>query len=376
MIPTAATREKILIVDDEPEIRFILARQLQGDSFECVEASSAHEALEKIERDRFSVVMSDVMMPGMTGVELLGLIRQQAPETSVIMITGVRDVSTAVASLRNGACDYITKPFDLLAIRRAVQHALERHRLVSLNSYYQRELERKVRERTLDLNHTLRNIEDSYQITLEALASALDAREHETQAHSQRVREYAQTLAGCLGLPVGELLQVGRGALLHDIGKIGVQDSILLKAGKLTAEEWMEMKRHPQIGYEILQDVKFLAPAAEIVLTHQERWDGKGYPRGLAVSDIPLGSRIFAVVDTLDAMTSDRPYRKALPFQTALEEIRRCSGTQFDPTVVAAFLSLPASSWQGIHDEVNRSHGGPDGLTFHVRAEGISDKPD
>jgi len=161
-------------------------------------------------------------------------------------------------------------------------------------------------------------------------------------------------LAQDLGLNHEELIQTGRGALLHDVGKIGVRDSILLKPAKLSAEEWIEMRKHPQIGYNILQSIDFLSPAAEIVLCHQERWDGKGYPNGLAGSDIPLGARIFAVVDTLDAMTSDRPYRKALSFETAWDEIRSCSGTQFDPRVAEAFLAVPLESWIAIHDSVNR----------------------
>jgi putative nucleotidyltransferase with HDIG domain len=255
-----------------------------------------------------------------------------------------------------GACDYITKPFDLISLRDSVDKALERHRLVMENRYYQRELEQLIQERTRELHGALREVEESYRFTLEALAAALDAREHETQAHSERVREYATALARRLGLADDELLQVGRGALLHDIGKIGVQDSILLKPGKLTADEWARMKQHPQIGYEILEGIEFLAPAAEIVLTHQERWDGNGYPNRLGGTDIPLGSRIFAAVDTLDAMTSDRPYRKALPFSAAWEEVRRCSGTQFDPEVAEAFLSMQPEAWKEIHDLVNNRH--------------------
>jgi putative nucleotidyltransferase with HDIG domain len=199
----------------------------------------------------------------------------------------------------------------------------------------------------------LNDVEESYKITLEALVTALDAREHETQAHSQRVREYTLTLAKQLGLKHDDLIQTGRGALLHDVGKIGVPDSILLKPGRLTAEEWTEMMKHPQLGFKILRKIRFLAPAAELVLTHQERWDGKGYPNELAGRDIPLGSRIFAVADTMDAMTSDRPYRKALTFEAAVEEVRRCSGTQFDPYVVEAFLSVPGESWKVIQDTVN-----------------------
>jgi putative two-component system response regulator len=305
---------------------------------------------------RFSLVISDVMMPGMSGVELLSFVKKRDPETAFIMITGLMDINTAVDSLRIGACDFITKPFELPAIRQAVHRALERRRLIIENRFYREELERRVRDRTFELNEALHEVEESYKITLEALVNALDAREHETLAHSQRVREYTVTLARDLGLKNDDLIQTGHGALLHDVGKIGVKDSILLKPAKLDEKEWVEMKKHSQIGYDILCSIEFLSPAAEIVLCHHERWDGKGYPNGLRGDNIPLGARIFAVIDTLDAITSDRPYRKALSFDTALKEIRACAGTQFDPRVADAFLSFPRELWTSIHDSVNRSH--------------------
>jgi putative nucleotidyltransferase with HDIG domain len=355
-------REKILIVDDEANVRSILRAHLERDGSECVSSPNAFDALNKIKDQRFSLVISDVMMPGMSGMELLRLVKKQDPETAFIIITGLMDINTAIDSLRIGAVDFITKPFELPAIQRAVDRALERRRLLIQNRYYQEELERKVRERSFELNEALHEIEESYKITLEALVTALDAREHETQAHSLRVREYTLTLASGLGLNSDALVHIGRGALLHDVGKIGVRDSILLKPGKLSKSEWVEMRMHPQIGYEILKNIDFLSSAAEIVLSHQERYDGKGYPNGLSGADIPLGSRIFAVVDTLDAMTSDRPYRKALTFEAAREEIRTCSGTQFDPQIAEAFLNMPPESWIAIHDSINKLHQTQDGL--------------
>lgn len=349
-------QEKILIVDDEESVRSVLLSHLNSEGPQCVGSPNALDALNKMEQEHFSLVISDVMMPGMSGMELLRLVKRRDPETAFIMITGLMDINTAVDSLRTGACDFITKPFELPAVRRAVDRALEQRRLAIRNRFYREELQRKIRERTFELNEALRDVEESYKITLEALVTALDAREHETLAHSQRVREYTLTLAEVLGLKYDDLIQTGRGALLHDVGKIGVKDSILLKPGKLNEEEWAEMRKHPQIGYNILRSIEFLAPAAEIVLCHQERWDGRGYPNGLSGAEIPLGARIFAVVDTLDAMTSDRPYRKALSFEAAFEEIRSCSGTQFDPKVAEAFLSIPAERWMAIHDSVNKSH--------------------
>jgi putative nucleotidyltransferase with HDIG domain len=347
---------KILVVDDEENMRSLLSHHLREEHYDCVTAQNAFDALNKLKRDHFSLVISDLSMPGMTGMELLRLIKKLDPEISVIMITGITDVTTAVDCLRIGACDYITKPFDLPAVRRAVERALERRQLMIENRYDEEELEKIVLERTLDLNGALHDVEDSYRITLEALVTALDAREHETQAHSQRVREYTWTLARELGFGGESLVHIGRGALLHDVGKIGVPDSILLKPGRLTAQEWVEMKKHPEIGYDILREIRFLAPAAEIVLAHQERWDGRGYPNQLGRRDIPVGARIFAVVDTLDAMTSNRPYRRAMSFSVAREEIQRCSGTQFDPEVVEAFLSLDPQTWIRIHDSINQKY--------------------
>ncbi len=344
---------KILIVDDDSTVRAILRRYLDDIYPDCVDTHSPFEALNRIKHDRFALVISDVMMPGMKGTELLQFVKKNDPETAVIMVTGVMDIGVAVDSLRHGAFDFITKPFDLGAIRHAVERAFERRQLLIENRSYQEELEKMVHERTLELNGALQEVAESYKITLEALVAALDAREHETQAHSKRVREYTLTLAKLVGLEDEDLIQIGRGALLHDVGKIGVPDSILLKPGRLTTKEWTEMMKHPRIGFEILEKIRFLAPAAELVLTHQERWDGKGYPNELAGLDIPLGSRVFAVADTLDAMTSDRPYRKALTFEAALTEIRRCSGSQFDPYVVEAFLNVPVESWKEIQDMVN-----------------------
>jgi putative two-component system response regulator len=331
-----------------------------NDLRECTESPSAFDALNKLKNFHFDLVISDVAMPGMSGVELLHYAKRQDNTITFIMITGLADLNTAVDSLRMGAFDFIAKPFDILAISRAADRALEHRRLVVENRYYQVELQKKVRERTLELNEALHDLEESYKITLEALVTALDAREHETRAHSMRVREYTLRLSRELGLADEALTHVGRGALLHDVGKIGVPDSILLKAGSLTESEWLVMKKHPQIGYDILAGIQFLAPAAEIVLCHQEKWDGTGYPNRMRGNDIPLGAQIFAVVDTLDAMTSDRPYRKAVSFQAAMAEIRRCSGTQFAPHVVDAFLGIGPESWIRIHDSVNQLHRDPD----------------
>jgi len=331
-------RERILIVDDEAGVRSILQKHLENEGAECVTSHDGTDALGKMQARQFDLVISDMMMPGMTGMELLHRVKEEHPETAFIMVTGLKDINTAVDSLRVGACDFITKPFELPAIRHAVDRAFERRRLLIENRRYREKLELKVWKRTVELNEALHDVEESYKITLEALVTALDAREQETRAHSQRVREYTVTLAQALGLDHDNLIQTGRGALLHDVGKIGVRDSILLKPGKLNEEEWVEMRRHPQIGYDILQSIEFLSPAAEIVLCHQERWDGKGYPNGLQQDEIPIAARVFSVIDTWDALSSDRPYRQAWPADKVRAYLEEQSGKMFDPNVVKAFL--------------------------------------
>lgn len=349
----------ILIVDDDKAIRDVLYESLSDSGYRCDTACDGAEGLEKLKSNGFELVVSDIDMPAMDGVALLQEIKRLRPDTEIIMLTGVVDVDTAIQSMRLGASDYLTKPFNLAEVRITVERALEKQRLVRENREYQKNLEAKVRERTAELSRKSREIEDlfhrlnaSYQTTLEALATALDTRDTETLGHSLRVASYTASVARSMGVVDPELTDIYRGALLHDVGKIGVPDAILRKPGKLTTEEWVEMRRHPEIGYRILQGINFLEAPREVVLSHQECYDGSGYPRGLKGKEIPLGARIFAVVDTLDAMTSDRPYRKALSQQAAREEIRKFSGTQFDPDVVQAFLAIPEDEWMTIHRKV------------------------
>jgi putative nucleotidyltransferase with HDIG domain len=257
------------------------------------------------------------------------------------------DLEVAIGAIRRGAADYVTKPFNLEEVQIVIERTLEKRRLIRENREYQQTLERKVEERT-------RELEESYESTLEAMITALDFRDNETMGHSRRVVEYAMIVARTMGVGEPELTWIRRGAILHDVGKIGVSDAILRKPGKLDAAEWDEMKRHPEMGYRMLKHIRFLAPALDIVHCHQERWDGSGYPRGLKGYEIPLGARIFAAVDTFDAMTSDRPYRAALAIEVAREEIRRFSGTQFDPDVAAAFLSIDERVWHEIRARVHR----------------------
>ncbi len=350
---------RILVVDDEQAIRDVLAEGLTASGYICEIASDASEALTKLESNGFNLVVSDIDMPQMDGVQLLQEIKKTHPDTEVIMLTGVVDIDTAISSIRLGANDYLTKPFNLAEVRITVERALEKRRLILENREYQRNLEERVQERTAELQRKndevedlYRKLEGAYQTTLEALATALDTRDSETMGHSLRVAAYTAHIAERMGIGDPQLTDIYRGALLHDFGKIGVPDAILRKPGKLTPEEWVEMRKHPEIGYRILHGIQFLESARQIVLSHQERYDGTGYPRGLKGDQIPIGARIFCVADTLDAMTSDRPYRKALPYETARAEIEKYSGTQFDPSVVRVFLDISREDWFRIQQKV------------------------
>ncbi|BDG06683.1 HD domain-containing phosphohydrolase [Anaeromyxobacter oryzae] len=330
----------ILVVDDDAAVRDVISVLLGEDGYAVTAVSSADAALDALRSTRFPLVISDVRMPGHDGFWLLDRIREASADTAVIMLTAYGDTEAAVECLRNGAADYLLKPPKVTDLIRAIERALGRRSLALARVRYQEGLEQRVREKTSELSRALRDLESTYSQTLWTLVAALDAREHETSDHSQRVVRYTLAVARRLGVPEREWADVGRGALLHDIGKIGVPDAILLKPGALTPDEWVEMRKHPRTGSNILRTVDFLAGPAEMVLCHQERFDGGGYPRNLAGEAIPLPARIFAVADTYDAMTSDRPYRRALGVDAARAEIARCAGTQFDPRCADAFLSI------------------------------------
>lgn len=361
--PQAGATARIVVTDDEISVREVLAEGLETFGFDVVQAPNAAEAFRLVDGGGIALVLSDIDMPGEDGIALLKRIKARDPDVEVIMVTGVVDVETAIGTIRQGASDYVTKPFNLEEVRIVVERTLEKRRLILENRAYQERLEQMVEERTQELVEKNRQVqtlyadlEESYESTLEALITALDFRDNETHGHSRRVVEYAVLVAATLGVEEPDLTWIRRGAILHDVGKIGVPDAILRKPGKLDASEWDEMKKHPEMGYRMLKHIRFLAPALDIVYCHQERYDGSGYPRGLKGEEIPLGARIFAAVDTFDAMTSDRPYRAALTIEAARDEIRRFSGIQFDPKVAAAFLAIEEATWRTIrnrvHDEV------------------------
>jgi putative nucleotidyltransferase with HDIG domain len=269
------------------------------------------------------------------------------------MVTAVHDISVALQALRNGAYDYILKPFEREQLLATVRRALETRRLKRENDAYRTNLEALVAARTQQWKEALGDLKKSYDLTLEALGEALDLKDAETQGHSRRVTAYTIAIARKMSLQKDEISVIARGAFLHDIGKMAIQDNILRKPGKLNDEEFGKMKEHSYLGYNILRKIPFLAEAAEIVYAHQERYDGTGYPRGLRGDEIPLGSRIFSIADTLDAMTSDRPYRPAQTFAAARIEIEKWSGRQFDPQIVRVFLEMPENIWEDLRKDVD-----------------------
>lgn len=345
----------ILVVDDEPMIREILRETLEQDGHRVTEAENGKVACERIESVAFDLILTDVKMPVMDGFTLMKNLGDLTDQIPVVVITSFGDIDVAVDAIRLGAYDYVVKPFNISQVSLSVRRALERRRLLLENLQYKKSLEHKVVEKTIDLirknkkleqqakllEGLLRDLRESYEATLDAMVSAIESRDCETKHHCRRVQAYAVMLAQKLAVPAEELMDISYGALLHDVGKIGVPDSILLKPGKLTEEEWKTMRSHTQIGYQMISRVKFLKGAAEIVRYHHERWDGGGYPEGIAGVDIPRGARIFSIIDTFDAITSKRPYKEALPIQVARDEIKKCSGTQFDPAIVDAFLKIP-----------------------------------
>jgi len=351
-------RGRILIVDDEPSICTLLVEGLTPEGFECRAAGGGLEAINILERERFDALISDLRMPQISGLALLEAARAKYPRMSFLIATGVDNVRVGVEAMKLGADDYLVKPFRLEAVVTALERALEKKRLELEVETYRERLEEMVEERTRQLQAAVQRVEQTYDETLLALGAALDLRNLETGQHTRRVTLYCLEIAKAVGCTAEQLSQIIRGSYLHDIGKIGIPDAILLKPDKLTPDEVAVMKGHARIGYELLCHIPFLAPAAEIVLTHQEAYDGTGYPHGLKGEEIPVGARIFAVADTLDAMTSNRPYRRALPWAVALEEIRQGSGRQFDPRVVKAFFAIPDTVWQDIRRRFAHNHEG------------------
>lgn len=333
---TAVYGTHVLVVDDEPLVGEAVGRILRSFGYAVSVAYSAQEALQILAQQPVHLCLSDLHMPGMNGSELVRQVRQRYPEVPIVIMTGDSSIEVLRNALDNGASDFITKPWRTHELPVVIERNIRRHNMW---------LEEQKRH--------LQKLNEAYSDMLEALLSALEIREREIEGHCERVTAFTIILAEAMGVPHHQHPDLERGALLHDIGKIGIPDSILFKPGPLTAAEWQVMRQHPVIGYQMCMKIRSLQSAArEVVLCHHERWDGSGYPQGLRGEDIPLGARIFAVADTIDAMTADRPYRRALSVEEVCAELERCSGTQFDPQVVRAFFSIPSAVWTSVVQNV------------------------
>lgn len=334
---TTGPAVRCLVVDDEPHLRRVLVRVMQADGFVCEEAASGVEALEVLSRQATTLVLSDLHMPEMDGIGLLREVRARHPDVAVVMITAVADVATAVSCLGAGAMDYLTKPFHIEEVRARVRQALDKRRLVLENRDYQERLEERVAAQS-------RRLEQLFLASIQSLADALEVKDPYTHGHSVRVSQYSSVIARALGLDPEVVRQVELGGRVHDIGKIGVRESVLNKSGPLTDEEYQHIMTHPVVGWRILSPLLTEMPKAlNIVRSHHERFDGRGLPDKRAGEEIPLEARIAAVADTFDAMTSARPYRPGVPVAATIAELRRCAGAQFDPVVVDVFLDALAS---------------------------------
>lgn len=350
---------RVLIVDDEASVRKVMAAVLGHLGFPCETAGSGEEALGVLERHRIDAVISDLQMPGMSGMELLSKVKKMYPAVVFLMVTGVDDIRVGVQAMKQGADDYIIKPLqaDGNIVQASLGRALHVKRLEREVENYRFHLEEIVAEQTQQLREALRQIERSYDHTLEVMGAAIDLRDSPTAGHSRRVFLYSIEIAKAMRGLEKEMRNIAMGAWLHDIGKLAIPDGILLKPGPLTDEERQIMQHHAQIGYDLVKGISFLADAGEIILAHHERCDGSGYPRGLKASEIPIGARIFAVADTFDAMTSDRPYRRALPFAASREVIERGAGTLYDRQVATVFLNIPKETWESIRKEAASMQG-------------------
>ena len=329
----------MLVVDDEPSITLALSAKLKRDGHECRTAASGEEAFERFRDDGYDLVVTDVRMPGMSGIDLLKKVKASDPEVQVIVMTAYAEVNFAVEALRLNADDYLLKPFDIDELSHSVSRALEHRRLVRENRAYREHLEQRVKEQA-------DRIEKLFLEGLVALAGAIEARDPYTGGHLEQVTKLALAVGTELNLEQEQMRALWLAALFHDVGKLAIPDSILNKPGKLTSEEYDLMKAHVERGLRVIEGVSYLEPAIPGILHHHERWDGGGYPNGLAAGEISLEGRILSVVDAFDAMLGDRPYRKGRSPEAALEELQRCAGTQFDPEIVAAFIRAREKGFQ------------------------------
>ncbi len=337
----------LLVVEDDPIVRTMLGRVLSSAGYSWVSADDVGEAEELLRRVDVALVVTDVQLHDRSGLELLGAVEELSPDTATVVVTGLDDPAVAELAIEGGAYGYLVKPFGPSELLIQVRNALRRRRLELAARNERCRLEAAVAERTTELRAALAGLQHAesqlrlaQEKTIKRLASAVEVHDDRTAQHIERVRAFARTVALALGLEGERAELLAEASILHDVGKIALRDRILLKPGPLTPEERREVERHPEEGWRMLSGsgLPLLDCAASIARSHHERWDGLGYPHGLAGEQIPLEGRIVAVVDVFDALTSDRPYRPALPLEEALAIVRDGAGSHFDPRVVSALL--------------------------------------
>lgn len=330
--------DRILIVDDEELICRLLAQRLTSEGYACVTANNGREALSHFYKDTFSLIISDIRMPEMDGIELLKRVKDLNPNMMVIMVTAYPELDMAVEAMRLGAYDFIIKPADLDLILLSVRKALEKRRLEEELEAYHKHLERLVEERTAGLRQAYRVLKKAHFDSVKVLAQAIDAKDPYTRGHSDRVRRMSLKIAGHLGFSEERLESLEYGALLHDIGKIGIKDEVLQKPGVLNPGEYQYIQEHTLIGVKIVEGIDFFKDKIPMIRCHHEYFDGSGYPDGLVGETIPLEARIITVPDAFDAMASLRPHRRAMPLDEVLMELEKGGAKQFDPKVLEIFL--------------------------------------
>ncbi len=341
--PAPQRQPRVLVLEDQKEIRELIIAMAKMRGCICEEARLVAEARKMMEQARYDLLLLDVQLPDGSGLDLA---RGAGPDAPLLLvITGMYSAETAIAALRGRAIDFITKPFNVEGFLRSLDAALDEWRSRGAVAHYARALETLVSLKSDELSRTNRQMDEVQDMAVAALGAALGLKDHETEEHCVRVSENSVRLGAALGLSPYELRNLRWSSYLHDVGKIGIPEQILLKPGQLTAAERRVMEKHPKMGYDLIRGIGFLADATDVVIAHHEWYDGTGYPSALALDRIPLSARIFAVMDALDAMTSDRPYRAARPFREAVAELRSQAGSQFDPEIVKAFEALPAETW-------------------------------
>jgi response regulator RpfG family c-di-GMP phosphodiesterase len=350
MTAPATPRREVLVVEDEPEVRALLDELFQSLGYVCHLAVNGQEGLDAFTRERPPLTVTDMRMPVMDGMELVTRIRAADADAGIMVLTAHGDVKMAVKCLKMGADDFLTKPFDLEEIAIAAERVLERRQMLLERRQSQALVEQRVAEATHDLSLMLREVEEAHSGMLQVLGALFDARNAETPGHCTRLLEYSLAIARAHGVPDEERAAIEQGVLLHDIGKLAIPESVLLKPGPLTPEERDLINTHPDVGRQLLERIPALRQAVPIVYHHHERWDGSGYPLGLWGEAIPIAARIFAVAEAFEVMTVDRPYARAVATEAARQEIATRGGSAFDPAVVASFLAVPAETL----DEIRR----------------------